>query len=148
MCLGRTGCAAAAVTAGAAAEQNNNITVLRYLATYIFRRRRSDHRADFHALCHVTIVVQFIHLAGGKSDLVAIRAVARRSRCDQLALRKFAGQRLADRLQRIACARHAHGSIHIGTAGERIADCAADTGCGAAKRFDFCRMIVGLVFKE
>ena len=83
-----------------------------------------------------------------KADLVAVGRIARRSRRDDLALRELALHRIADGNERIARARHAHSSIDVAAARERIADGAADAGRRAAEGLDLRGVIVRLVLEE
>ena len=55
--LGGTGCAAAAVAARAAAEQDDHVARLGALAADIFFRGGADDRADLHALRSVALVI-------------------------------------------------------------------------------------------
>ena len=87
-------------------------------------------------------------MTGGKADLVAVGGVARGGGLAQLALRQLAGQRLVERDSRVARAGHAHGLMHIGAAGERVADAAADAGGCAAEGLDLGGVVVGLVFEH
>ena len=98
MRFGRTGCAATAVTAGSAAQQDNNIAGGGHFTAYIFRGCRADYRADFHTLGNIAVVVNFINLPRGKTDLVAVRTVPRRRGGDEFSLRQFAGHGVFDGL--------------------------------------------------
>ena len=93
----RAGCTAAAVTAGSAAEQHNNVARNRHFTADIFRRRRTHDRADFHTLGDIAGVINFIDLPGGKTDLVAVGAVPRRRGGNKFSLREFAGHGVFDR---------------------------------------------------
>ena len=110
--------------------------------------RRAHHRADLHALGHVAGVIQLVHLAGGKADLVAVAGVAGSGGGDQLALGQLAGHGLGDGLQRVACAGHAHGLVDVAAAGQGIADGTADAGGRTAEGLDLGGMVVGLVLEQ
>ncbi|SCH94436.1 Uncharacterised protein [uncultured Faecalibacterium sp.] len=109
---------------------------------------RTHHSADLHSLCHIAGVVDLIHLAGGKADLVAVGGVTGSGSGHQLALGQLAGQGLADRLERVARAGHTHGLIDIAAAGQRVADGTADAGGRTAEGLDLGGVVVGLVLKE
>ena len=146
--LGRTGCTAAAVTTGAAAEQDDNIARIRHFTNDVFNRCCADNCADFHALCDIARMINLMNQAGSQTDLVAVRRITGSGSGAQLALRQLVLQRLAQRNRRIACTGHTHCLIYIASTGQRIANCAAKAGSSAAKRFDFCRMVMGFVFKH
>ena len=63
-------------------------------------------------------------------------------------LRELAGQGFGERCERIARAGDAHGLIDIGTAGERIADAAAEAGGGTTEGLDLGGVVVGLVLEH
>ena len=90
MYLGGTGSAAAAVTSGTSAQQNDDITRIRGLADYIFTWSCAHDGADLHALCHVVGMVNFFYISGGKTDLVAVGAVSAGRAGHDLSLRKLA----------------------------------------------------------
>jgi len=146
--LGGAGSAADAVTAGAAAQQDDDITGGRALAADVGSGRCTHHCADLHPLGHIAGVVDLIHLPGGKADLVAVGGVTGGGSGHQLALGQLAGQRLADGLQRVARAGHAHGLIDVAAAGQRVADGTADAGSRAAEGFDLGGVVVGLVLEQ
>jgi len=148
MLLRAARCAADAVTAGTAAEQHDDIAGSRLFATHMIGGRRAQHRADFHALGHVTGMVKLADLRGCQANLVAVAGIAARRRRDDLALRQLAGQRVGDGDGRIAGACHAHGLIYITAAGKRVADGAAHAGGRAAERLDLGGMIVRLVLEQ
>ena len=93
-------------------------------------------------------VVDFVHLTGGQADLVAVGGITGGGGGDELALRELAFKRLGHRHGRIGGTGHAHGLIHVGTAGKRVADAAADAGGRATERFDFRRVVVGFVLEQ
>ena len=65
-----------------------------------------------------------------------------------MSLWQFAFQRFRERRARVGRPGDAHGGINIGTAGERIANGAADAGGSAAEGLDLGRVIVGFVLEE
>ena len=146
--LGRAGGAAAAVTAGAAAQQNHQIPILRALPAHVLRRRGGNDGADLHALGGIAGMIQLIHDAGGKADLVAVGGIARGGGGHQLPLGQLAGQGLADRLQGVCRAGDAHGAVDIGAAGEGVTDGAADAGGRAAEGLNLRGVVVGLVLEQ
>ena len=148
MAFGRAGSAADAVAAGAAAQQQHYVARFRGFPDHIFCRSCGHHRAHFQALGDVAGVVKFLHHAGGQANLVAIGGVAVGCAGNDAALGKLAGQRFADRHRGIARAGDAHGLVDVGTAGQGIADGAADAGGRAAERLDLGGVVVGFVFKH
>ena len=146
--LGRTGRAADAVAARAAAKQNHNVTGHRTLTHNVFCRSRADGCADLKMLGDVAGMIDFGHLTGSKADLVAVGGVTGGSRLRQLALGQLAGDGFRYRRARIAAARHAHGLIDIRAARERITDAAANTGGSAAEGFNLGGMVVRLVLEH
>ena len=93
-------------------------------------------------------MIELIHDAGGQTDLVAVRRIARRGGCHQFALGEFAGHGFGDRLQGIGGSGDAHGAVDIRASGERVADRAADAGGGSAKGLDLRRVVVGFIFEQ
>ena len=146
--LGRAGRTTDAVTARAAAQQDDHIAGRGALAADVVCRSGRHHGAAFQTLGDVALVIDLRHMTGGKADLVAVGGVARGGSLAQLALRQLAGQRLVERDSRVARAGHAHGLMHIGAAGERVADAAADAGGRAAEGLDLGGVVVGLVFEH
>ena len=148
MRLGRTGRAAAAVSAGLTAEQDDLVTGGRYFAHHILCRCRRDDRTDLHTLGDIARMIDLIHLSGRQPDLIAVRAVACRSRRDQFPLRQLARQRLRDRRQRIPRAGHTHRAVNIASARKRVADRAAHTSRRAAERLDLSRVVVRFILEQ
>ena len=146
--LGGAGGAAAAVPAGAAAQEDHHVPGIRTLPADIFRRSGGDNRADLHALGSVAGVIELVHLAGGKADLVAVGAVARGGLGDNSALRELALHGLVDGGQGVGRAGDPHGGVHIGPAGQGVPDGAAHAGGGPAEGLNFRGVVVGLVLKE
>ena len=88
--LGGAGGAADAVTAGAAAQQDDLVGGGGALAAHVVCRGSAHDGADLHALGHVAGVIELVDLAGGKADLVAVAGVAGGSGGYELALRQLA----------------------------------------------------------
>ena len=146
--FGGSRCAAAAVAPGAPTKEDHHIAGCRRFAPHVLFRHRADHRADFHALCSIAFMVDFIHKARRKADLVAVGAVTCGCRRHKLALRELARKRFRHGAERVGRARHAHRLVHIRPSGKRVADRAADAGGRAAKGLDLRRMVVRFIFKE
>ena len=146
--LRRTGRAADAVTARAAAEQDNDVARGGTLAHNVLGGRRGDDRAALKAFGNVALVVELGDMARGKADLVAVGRISRRRGLRQLALGELSGKRLRERLSRVAAAGDAHRLMDISAAGERVADAASDAGGRAAEGFNFGGVVVGLVFEH
>lgn len=75
MFFGGAGSTAAAVTTGLTAEQDNDVTRYRFFTTYVSARGGPDNGADFHAFSYIARMIVFTNFAGGKTDLVTVRAV-------------------------------------------------------------------------
>ena len=148
MALRRTGRAADAVAAGAATEQDHNVTRSGTLTHNVIGRRRGNDRAALESLGNVALVVKLGDMARGKADLVAVGRISRRRGLRQLALRELSGQGLGKGLSRVAAARHAHRLMDVSAAGERVADAAADTGSSATERFDLGGVVVCFVLEH
>ena len=140
--------AADAVASRGAAEKDHDVARRRHFAPDVFSRRRGDDRADLHTFCGVAGVVYLVDDARRKSDLVAVRRIARRRGRDDLPLRQFAFHRLRHGRRGICRARHPHRAVDVRAPGERIADRAADARRGAAERLDLRRVVVRLVFEK
>ena len=146
--LGGARRAAAAVAARASAQEDDFVPGRGCLAADFLLRGRAHHRANLQALGGIPRVILLVHQARGQADLVAIGGIARRGGGHQLALGQLAGHGFADGNQRIRRAGDAHGLIHIGAPGQRVADSAADAGGRAAEGLNLRGMIVGLVFEH
>ena len=146
--LGGAGRAADAVAACAAAQQDDHIAGVGIEALYIFTRRGTHDRADFHALGQVAGVIDLTDLTGRQTDLVAVAGITVRRAQDQLFLGELAADGLRDGDGGIRRAGDAHGLIDIAASGERVADGAAQAGRRAAEGLDLSRVVMGLVFKE
>ena len=148
VCLGGAGRTAHAVTAGAAAQQDDYIAGGGFLAADMAGRGGTHDCANLHALGGVAGVIQLCNLTGGKTNLVAVAGITGGSGRDQLALGQLAGHRFRDGLQRVGCAGHAHSLIDIAAAGQRVADGTADAGRRAAERLNLGGVVMGLVLEE
>ena len=148
MGFGRARSAAATVASRASAEQDDHIARCGTFAADIFLRRRTDHRADLHMLRDIAVVIDFIDLARGKTDLVAVGGIAGRGRRHNLALRELARNGFGNRNRRIRGAGHTHRRVNIGASRQRVADRAADTGRSAAERLNFRRMVVRFILEK
>ena len=148
MGLGRTGRSADAVTARAAAEQDDLVTRDWRLTPHVIGGGGTHHGANLHALGRVTRMVQLVDLTRGKADLVAVARVAMRRRRHDLALGQLARKRLGNGRMRVSGTRHAHGLVHVGATGQRIADATANARCRATEGLDLGGMVVRLVLEE
>ena len=146
--LGGTGGPAAAVPARAPAEQDDEVAGDGRFTHHVPLRGRRDDGAYLHPLGHIAGVVELVHKARGKADLVAVGAVARCGGGNELALRQLAGQGLGNGDKRVARAGDAHGLVHVGPAGERVAYRPADAGRRAAEGFYLRRVVVSLVLEH
>ena len=146
--LRRTGGPADAVAAGAAPDEQDDISGSGRAAEDVGARDGGDDRTDFEALGDVAGVIDFRDLAGREADLVTVGRVAAGSGLADFLLRQLARQRFGKRRARIAGAGDSHGLIDVGTPGQRIADAAAQTGCSAAEGLDFGRVVVGFVLEH
>ena len=138
-----------AVTAGAAAQQDDHIAGGGFLAAHVgWQALRPRPRRSPCAWQRSRGDTVSVDLAGGKADLVAVAGVAGSGGGDQLALGQLAGHRLGDGLQRVGRAGHAHGLVDVAAAGQGVADGAADAGGRAAERLDLGGVVVGLVLEQ
>ena len=147
MRLGGPGSASNAVPACPAAEQNDHVSRIGGEPSDRPARRGAHHSADFQPFGNIVGVIDFLHVAGRQSDLVAVGAVAVRRLPYQLFLRQFSGKRLALRHRRIRGSSDAHRLIDVGPPRKRIADRAAEAGRRTAERLDLGRMIMRLVLE-
>ena len=147
MCLRGSGRTPDSIPSGPSAEQDNHISRPRIRTENILPWSRRYDCAKFHSLCDIIRVVKFLYISGRQSNLVAIGTVAMRSLPDQLLLRQLSVHRLTDRLTGICRTCDTHRLIDIGSAGQRIADRAAQTGCRTAERFYLGRVVVRLVLE-
>ena len=93
-------------------------------------------------------MVNLIHNAGGKADLVAVGGIARGGGGDDLPLGQLAGDGLGHGSQRVGRAGDTHGAVDVAPPGQGIADGAADAGGRAAEGLDLRGVVVGLVLEE
>ena len=93
-------------------------------------------------------MVNFLHIAGCKTDLVSIGRISAGSSTHQFLLGKFALQRICHRNGGIRCTCHTHCLIDIATAGKRITDGTTQTGSRTTERLDLRGMIVSFIFEE
>ena len=148
MSLRGTRRAAAAVTPGPAAQKNNDITGVGIFTDHIVPGSRTHYRTDLQSFCGIVGMVDLVHQAGGKPNLVAVGAVPLGRPGHDLSLGKLSFHRLLQWSCGIRCTCYTHCLVYIPPPGERIADGAAKTGGSAAKGFDLRRMVVCLIFKE
>ena len=148
MGFGGAGRAAAAISARSAAEKDDDVAVFGAFTSDVLFGSRTDDRTDLHVLCHVAVVVELIDLTRSQTDLVTVGGVACRRSGHDLTLGKLAGDGFGNGNEGICAAGDTHGRVNVGTAGERIADRAADAGSRAAEGLDFRRMVVGLVLEK
>ena len=146
--LRRARCAAAAVTPCTTAHEHHHIPWLRALPHDVFFRRGGNDSADFHALRHISGMVDLRHLSRRETDLVAVGTVSGGRLPRDFLLRQFARPCILQRRARVRRAGQPHRLIDIGTPGQRVADCAAETSGRAAERLDLRRMVVCLVLEH
>ena len=108
---------------------------------------RAHNSADFHALGHITGVIDLMDLAGRKTNLVAIARIARGSVVLTCAA-ETCRQRFGNRARGIGRAGHTHGLIHVAAARKGVANRAAHARCRAAERLDLGGMVMGFVLEE
>ena len=148
MSLGRTGCAANAVTTSAAAEKNDDIAIFWALAANVALRSCAYNSTNLHAFCHVAWVVEFRNLAGSKANLVAVAGITCCCRAHNGALRKFSRKGLRNRNGWVCSACDAHCLVDVAAARKRVADSATDAGSRATKRLNLGWVVVSLVLEE
>ena len=148
MHLGGTRCAAAAVTPGSAAQQNDDIVWIRVFPDHIFSRRGTHHRTDLHTLRNIIRVVNFFDQPGRQTDLVTIGRITVGCTPHQLFLGQLSLQGIRHRHCGIRRTGHAHRLIDISPARKGIPDCSAKTGGRPAERLDLRGMVVCFVFEK
>ena len=89
MHLGGAGRAAAAVSPGTSAKQDDDIPWIRRLTDHRPSRSRSQYRSDLHTLRHIIRVIDLLHHPRRKTDLVTVRTITVGRLADQLLLRKL-----------------------------------------------------------
>ena len=104
---------AAAVAAGFTAKQNDRIARFGHFSAHVGSRSRAKHRTDFHMLCHVAVVIQFIYLTRCKTDLVTVGRIACGGGSNELSLRKLAFDGLRKRLCGVCRTGDTHRRIHV-----------------------------------
>ena len=114
--LGGTCCAAAAVPAGAPAKKDDDVSRIRGLTDHGASGSRSHDSPDLHSLGHIAGVVDLLYSAGGKSDLIAVGAVAVGRLADKLLLGKLTFHGVLHGDSGVRRSRDAHGLVHVGTA--------------------------------
>ena len=147
MNFGGTGGSADAVTAGTAAQQNDDISGIGGFSLHRASGSRAHHSADLHALRHIVGMINLFHIAGSQTDLVSVGAVAVGSFPHQLLLGQLTFHGILHRHGGICRSCHTHGLVYIGTAGQGIADGSSQTGGGASEGLNLCGMVVGLIFE-
>ena len=147
MYFGGTGCTAAAISSSTAAEQDDDIARIGIFTDNGTARCCSKDSSDLHTFCHVVRMVNFFDIAGCKTDLVSVGAVAVCCFSYKFFLRKFSFECFALRTGRICGSGHTHCLIYVGSAGKRVTDCTAKAGCCTTERLDLGRVVVGLVFE-
>ena len=146
--LGGAGSTATAVTAGASAQQDDDILGIGHLAAYVLGRSGRDNRADLHALCGVAVMVKLVYLAGCKTDLVTVGGITCSCGGDQLLLRQLTGQSFGKCTGGICAAGDTHGGINVGASRQRVTDRTANAGGRAAKGLYFGGVIVRFVLEQ
>ncbi len=146
--LAGPGGTADAVAPRTPADQYHHIAAARALAHHILTRGGANHCANLHPLRLVSPVVYLVHQPCRQADLVAIGRISVRRLPGDLPLGQLVLHGILQALARVAAAGHAHCLVHIRTARERIADCAAQAGCRTAKRLDLRWVVVRFVFEH
>ena len=108
--------AAAAVTAGAPAKEDDDVSRVGGLTDHCAPVRRSHDSPDLHSLGHVAGVVDLLYRTGGKADLVAVGAVAVGRLADKLLLGKLPFHGVLHGDSGVRRSRDAHSLVHVGTA--------------------------------
>ena len=145
--LGGTGGASDAVTAGAAAQQEDDVAGRRALTADILRLHGPYHRADLHALGGIALVVDLTYVCRRKAYLVTITRIPSGGLAADHPLRKLAGNSVGHPGGDVAGSSDAHCLVDIGTSGKRVADGSAETGGGTSERFDLGRVVMGFVLE-
>ena len=114
--FGGTGGPADAVPAGAASQQDNQISRIGIFPDHIPSGSGSHDRPDLHSLGHIVGMVHFFYVSRSQSHLVAVRAVAFGGSPGQGLLGQLALQSILHRNCGIRRAGNPHGLIDIGTA--------------------------------
>ena len=93
-------------------------------------------------------IILLIDQAGSQTNLVAVRGIAGGSGGYQLTLGQLTGHGIGNGNEGISRTGNAHGLIDIRTAGQRIADRAAQAGGSTAEGLDLGGMVMGLVLEH
>ena len=116
MYLGGAGSSAAAVTTGPSAQQDNDIVGIRILPDHICPGRCAHNSTNLHTLCNIVGVINFLHIAGSKTNLVAIGGITACCTSYQLLLGKLALQGICNGNGRICRTSHTHCLIDVASA--------------------------------
>ena len=147
MGLGRTGSAAASVTSGTTAQQNNNISRIRSQTLNRTAGSRPENCSDFHTFCHIIGMINLFYETGSKTDLISVGTVSVCCGAHKLLLRQLARHGILHRLCRIRRSGNTHSLVNISTSGKGITDRSAQTGSRTTERLNLCRMVVRLIFE-
>ena len=90
MAFGGSGGSSNAIPARSPPQKNDYIAWLGPFPADVGGGGGSYHRAALQALCYIILVINLRHMAGGKTDLVAIGGIPRRRRLTQLPLGQLA----------------------------------------------------------
>ena len=90
MNLGGSGCAAAAVASGPAAEQDDDVARIGILTDHGASRSRAQHSADLHTFRHIIRMIDLFYKTCRKTDLVAVGTVSVSRLAHQLLLGQLA----------------------------------------------------------
>ena len=145
--LGRSRGSANAVASRASAQKEDHIARGGAFAAHIGRLHGAHYGANFHALGGIARRIDLPHMGGGQTNLVAVAGIAAGRLAGNHPLGQFAGDGGGYRSADVTGARHAHGLIDIGPAGERVADGTAQASGSAAKGLYFCGMVMGFVLE-
>ena len=148
MGLGRTCRTADTVTAGTAAEENDDVARSRTYTNDILCRSSTYYGTDLHSLRHITRVIDLIHVTCAEADLVTVGAVSCSCCTHQFLLGELTLERHGNRNSRIAGTGHTHSLVYIGTSGERVTDRTAEAGRCTTERLDLGRVVMCLVLKH
>ena len=80
---------AAAVTPGASAKQDDDISRIRGFPDHSSSGRCSKYRPDLHTFCHIIGMIDFFYCSCRQTDLVSVGAVSMSCFSDQFFLRKL-----------------------------------------------------------
>ncbi len=140
--------AAAAVTAGPSAHQDNGIARGRIFPQHVFAGDGADNGTEFHSLGQKTFVVQLRHLSRSQANLVPIGTVAGRRSGRYLALGQFAGKSVFNRCPGVGTACNTHGLVNVSSSGKGVSNSPSQTGSRAAERLYLGRMVMRFVLEH